>query len=192
MLPVSFFFKINRLRGILTYILCQGSATCSLWTTYDLLCDFGICHSKEGKRFLILSNTEVNMYMLSKHQDKQSPKIHINETKKCCRCRTVMLKSCYSTKVHCSIFQTKWHLIKQYENYCGVNKKSFVQLTMTCYQNCLKATNIFTINSAVCRNTAIICFQVNTSYTLKVIQFCLLSMTLLIFLPMTLKKDMNN
>jgi hypothetical protein len=56
-----------------------------------------------------------------------------------------------------------------------------------------KVTNVFTTNSAVWRNTAIVRFQLNTGYNLEVkeTQFRLLSTTLLMF-SAALYKDMNS
>jgi hypothetical protein len=58
------------------------------------------------------------------------------------------------------------NLTKQYENYYVINKRSVIKSTMTLNQNCLKANNVFTINSVVWKKY-IYCFQVNTGYILK-------------------------
>jgi hypothetical protein len=81
-------------------------------------------------------NVNTNIYILSKRKDNHKTNILMKQ--KLCRCKPITIKSYYCAKVHCSVVQTIWRLTKQ-ENYCGINVWSFIKLTMTWNQNCLKA-----------------------------------------------------
>jgi hypothetical protein len=135
--------------------LHQGPAICGPWAAVwpsTFLCgpphDWGICQCEKGKHFLLLRNNDINICALRK-KGKQAQKKNIM-TKKCCRCRSIMLKSHYYAKVHCSVVQNMWHLIKQCENYCGIKNWSCIKLTLTLNQNCSKANKQHLYNEVNC------------------------------------------
>jgi hypothetical protein len=116
-----------------------------------------LCCTEWSNFFLPSGQEQISRCTQRPRKRKQSQKnILMKQTNKQrnCRCRPITLKSRCCVNAHCSVLQTTWHLTKEYENYCRINNWSFTKLTIAWNQNCLKANNVFIINSVVWRNTA--------------------------------------
>jgi hypothetical protein len=124
----------------------------------------------EGKNFLVLKKY-IHTHTLSKQKGEWSyTHTHTKETK-CCRSELITLKLSYCTKVQCFV-QITWNLTKQYENYYSVIIISYSQQLLEV--RTVWKLRMSTVNSIAWRNTAIIPFHANDSYTQWRMQFSLL------------------
>jgi hypothetical protein len=112
---------------------------------------------REGQTFSVTEEHWYKYDTLSKRKGKQQQnKSLMKQT--FCTCRPITLKSRYCAKIHYSVVQTIWHLTIQYENYCGISNWSFIKLTMTWNQNCLKANKQRLYNHLICVEKLLILF----------------------------------
>jgi alpha-mannosidase len=103
-----------------------------------------LANARRTKNFLLLRNIDINTYAVSEYKGKQSQTSSLTK-QEFCRCRRNPLKSFCCATIHCSIDQAIWNLTKHYENYCSINNWSFIKLTMTWSQNCLKTNKQYNL-----------------------------------------------